>query len=43
MENKIVKKVVIIGAGLGGLLAGIRLKENGINDFLIIDRNSKRD
>ena len=41
MEKKIVKNVVIIGAGLGGLLAGIRLKENGINDFLIFDRNPK--
>ena len=41
MGKKVVKNVVIIGAGLGGLLAGIRLKENGINDFLIFDRNPK--
>lgn len=32
-------RVIIIGAGMSGLLAGKRLKEEGI-DFLIIDKNS---
>ncbi len=32
-------RVIIIGAGMSGLLAGKRLKEEGI-DFLIIDKNA---
>jgi cation diffusion facilitator CzcD-associated flavoprotein CzcO len=34
-------RVAIIGAGLGGLCAGIKLKETGIEDFLIFERNPK--
>jgi len=34
-------RVAIIGAGLGGLCAGIKLKEAGIEDFLIFERNPK--
>ncbi len=33
--------VVILGAGLGGLCAGAKLKEAGIDDFLIFERNPK--
>ncbi|EFV11964.1 flavin-containing monooxygenase [Segniliparus rugosus] len=32
--------VVIIGAGPGGITAGVKLKAAGIEDFVIIDRNS---
>ena len=32
------KKVVIIGAGIGGLAAGATLKQNGIEDFIIIEK-----
>ena len=32
-------RVAIIGAGLGGLCAGVKLKEIGIEEFLIFDRN----
>ena len=34
-------RVVIMGAGLGGLGAGVKLKEAGIDDFLIFERNPK--
>ena len=34
-------RVAIIGAGLGGLCAGVKLKEIGIEEFLIFDRNQK--
>ncbi|CPT70990.1 Probable monooxygenase [Mycobacteroides abscessus] len=30
--------VVVIGAGIGGLCAGVRLQQAGIQDFVIIDR-----
>lgn len=33
-------QVVVIGAGLGGICAGIKLQEIGIDDFLIVDRVS---
>ncbi|MBD3666392.1 MAG: NAD(P)-binding protein, partial [Kangiella sp.] len=33
--------VAIVGAGLGGLAAAIKLKEAGIGDFLLFDRNEK--
>lgn len=32
------KKVLIIGAGFGGLLTAVRLQQSGIEDFLIVDR-----
>ncbi len=32
------KRVAIIGAGPGGLCAGIKLKEAGFNDFIIIEQ-----
>ncbi|WP_405494464.1 flavin-containing monooxygenase [Nocardia sp. NBC_00511] len=31
-------EVVVIGAGIGGICAGVKLQEIGIDDFLIIDR-----
>ncbi len=34
-------RVAVIGAGLGGLCAGIKLKEAGIDEFLIFDRHPK--
>ncbi len=34
-------RVVVIGAGLGGLCAGVKLREAGIEDFLIFDRHPK--
>ncbi|MDD5455866.1 MAG: FAD-dependent oxidoreductase [Candidatus Margulisbacteria bacterium] len=34
------KKIVIIGAGPTGLGAGYRLKEQGYEDFIILERNS---
>ncbi len=33
-------RVAIVGAGFGGLGAGIRLRENGITDFVILERAS---
>lgn len=30
---------VIVGAGMSGLLAGIRLKQDGIDDFVILERS----
>ena len=30
---------VIVGAGMSGLLAGIRLKKAGIDDFVILERS----
>ncbi|MGC7295168.1 NAD(P)-binding protein, partial [Mycobacteroides abscessus subsp. massiliense] len=30
--------VAVIGAGIGGLCAGVRLQQAGIQDFVIIDR-----
>lgn len=30
--------VVVIGAGIGGLCAGVRLQQAGIKDFVIVDR-----
>ena len=35
------KKVVIVGAGLGGICAGIHLVRAGIEDFAILDRESE--
>jgi len=32
--------VAIIGAGFGGLAAGIKLQERGIDDYVIFDRNN---
>ncbi|SUA80055.1 4-hydroxyacetophenone monooxygenase [Nocardia otitidiscaviarum] len=31
-------EVVVIGAGIGGICAGVKLREIGIDDFLIVDR-----
>ncbi|MET9492909.1 NAD(P)/FAD-dependent oxidoreductase [Nocardia sp. NPDC006630] len=31
-------EVVVIGAGIGGICAGVKLQEIGIGDFLILDR-----
>ncbi|QLY29282.1 NAD(P)/FAD-dependent oxidoreductase [Nocardia huaxiensis] len=31
-------EVVVIGAGIGGICAGVKLQEIGIDDFLIVDR-----
>lgn len=33
------RHVVIVGAGFAGLCSGIKLKQAGIEDFLIVDRN----
>ena len=35
------KKVVIVGAGLGGVCAGIHLMRAGIEDFVILERESE--
>lgn len=34
------KKIVIIGAGIGGLAAAAALKQNGIEDFIVIEKQS---
>jgi len=34
-------RVAVVGAGLGGIAAAIKLKEAGIDDFLVFDRNQK--
>jgi cation diffusion facilitator CzcD-associated flavoprotein CzcO len=34
-------RVVVIGGGLGDLCAGVKIKEAGIDDFLIFDRHPK--
>lgn len=39
MPNHTTTKFAIIGAGAGGLCAGIKLRESGRDDFLIFDRN----
>jgi len=31
------KKVLILGAGLSGIIAGKTLKDNGVDDFLILE------
>jgi cation diffusion facilitator CzcD-associated flavoprotein CzcO len=41
MPNRIITQVAIIGAGAGGLCAGIKLRESGRSDFLIFDREPK--
>lgn len=35
------KRIVIMGAGLGGLVAAIKLKEAGYTDIQLFDRNAK--
>ena len=32
------KQAVIIGGGPGGLAAAVRLKKNGIDDLLVLER-----
>lgn len=39
--TQIHKSVIIIGGGPGGLAAAIRLKENGIQDILILEREQE--
>ena len=34
-------RIVIIGAGPGGLCMGIRLKQSGIEDFVILEKSSQ--
>jgi len=41
MTETIHKRVTIIGAGAGGLCAGIKLREKGQEDFLIFDREPR--
>ena len=31
-------KVAIVGAGFGGLVAGVKLRDQGVNDFLILEK-----
>jgi hypothetical protein len=31
-------KVLIVGAGFGGLVAGVKLKDQGVDDFLILEK-----
>lgn len=40
-NHKESKRIVIIGAGLGGLVAAIKLKEAGYNHLHIFDRNTQ--
>ena len=39
MTTKI--RVAVVGAGLGGVAAAVKLKEAGIDDFMVFDRNQK--
>lgn len=41
MPSPITTRFAIIGAGAGGLCAGIRLRESGRDDFLIFDREPR--
>lgn len=36
--DRIRPRVIVIGAGMGGIGTGVRLKRAGIDDFLIVDR-----
>jgi len=40
MTDRIDYEVLIIGAGFGGIGAGVQLTKEGIDDFLIIDKNA---
>ena len=35
------KRVAIIGAGMSGILAGIKLKQRGIEDFTIYEKSGR--
>ena len=39
MNNKQYEQI-IVGAGFSGLCMGIKLKEAGMNDFVILERNA---
>jgi cation diffusion facilitator CzcD-associated flavoprotein CzcO len=41
MAEIIRTQIVIIGAGFGGIGMAIRLKQSGINDFIILERDPK--
>ena len=41
MPGFITTKFTIIGAGAGGLCAGIKLLESGVDDFLVFDSESR--
>ena len=41
MATRTTTQFAIIGAGAGGLCAGIKLRESGRADFLIFDRNAE--
>jgi cation diffusion facilitator CzcD-associated flavoprotein CzcO len=41
LANRVTTRFAIIGAGAGGLCAGIELRESGRSDFLIFDREPR--
>jgi len=40
-SDKLKMKVIIIGAGISGLSAGVKLVENGITDIVILEANDR--
>ena len=41
VQNKRKPKVVIIGAGMTGMLVAIKLREAGIDDIVILEKKDK--
>src|SRR5438874_9352458 len=41
MANERSLRFVIIGAGMSGILAGVRLRESGEDDFIIYEKRDK--
>ncbi len=40
MQDSVHHRIVIIGAGSGGLCMAVQLKKAGINDFVILEKGS---
>ena len=41
LKSKQSMRIIVVGAGMSGILCGIRLRQQGIHDFTIYEKGSR--